>query len=252
MNKLWIVVLVLSLSACGGSQNSAGYEYACTPATMASATCQPVWLPTVDAFGESISLGFAGRARLDLADVADYRHDDWDNENIVPVNRNYYFGEVVAKGINDGNSAQLLERMEASLVGRYYTIIVMNSVTHDIVTVNADSRVPRISLTTYRFNLEAAAQVAETHASIVIWFNTPPIPDGSLGPYVQASEVESYNAVADDVAREHGFYVLTLPGTDHLPDNVHYTGDGYALLGQGMADCVLTALANGATAACHR
>lgn len=250
MHKLWMVALVFMLAGCRDSSTQ-GYIYECSPATELDKNCQKLWLPTVLDGGESISQGFSSIARLDLATQADFRHDDWDNGNIFPQDNTYFTGAVADRSINDGNSLQLLERMEVALNGRYYSALVLNSVTHDITLTWSGA--PEVSPAHYRDNLEALAQLAEQHASVVIWMNTPPIPEGSLGPYVPASQVQVYNAIADEVAHEHGFYVLDVPGIDHLPGaNVHYTAEGYKILGREVADCVLVGLEGLFTDQCHR
>ena len=253
MKILCVIAIVLGLVGCGGnSSTNAGYAYECLPAAETNPACQKAWVPTVLDGGESVSLGFSGPARVDLADSVDFRHDDWDAEDIAPDPRPYFYAAVVSHGINDGNSLQLLQRMEVALNDRFYSVIVLNSVTHDI-TLDKHTGLPEVGLADYRANVEALAQLAEQHASSVIWLNTPPIPEGSLGPEVPASEVQTYNAAADEVAHAHGFYVLDVPGTDHLPGaNVHYTGEGYDILGKEVADCVLTALEDSASAQCHR
>lgn len=251
MNKLWIAAIFLGLAGCKSASTN-GYAHECVPAELRNPSCKKIWVPTAIDFGESVSLGFSSAARIDLADSVDYRHDDWQAENIIPENDEFFSGAVVSRGINDGNSQQLLQRMEAALKGHFYAVIIMNSVTHDI-TVNPNTHLPEVTLSDYRDNVEAIAQLAKQHTSVAIWLDTPPIPEGSLGPFVQPSEVQAYNAVADVVMREHGFYMLAVPGTDHIPGaNVHYTRTGYKILGREVADCVMISLKGSQTDECHR
>lgn len=254
MDKAVLILALIFISACNGS-SPRGYEWECMGADTNAATCNKELVPTAIDFGDSVSLGFSGRTRYNLYGSVDFRHDSWDNEGITPVNRSWYYGEVVSRGQNDGNSNQLLSAMESHLNDRYYTVLLYNSGVHD-ATFSNSTGLPHVSLSEYRLNMEAVAQEAEQHASIVVWVASTPIPAGAkrhsgepLG--VPGSERE-YNAIGDQIANEHGFYILHLDSKGQIPHNVHYTGPGYDYLGKQVSDCILTALSNQDTDNCHR
>src|SRR5690242_15643511 len=106
--------------------------------------------PTAMDFGDSISLGYAAHARLDLYRKVDFRHDAWDRENIQPSNTNSYFFTAVANGRNNGYSITLLAAMEAQLKGQNYTVILYNSGVHDLQHDPARVGAVRVDATTYR------------------------------------------------------------------------------------------------------
>jgi|GEM_PF-3943524 len=236
LNKLGIaaVLATLYLIACNSDADSA-----------------KTMRPTVIAYGDSQSQGYSGHARYDLRNDVDYRHDDWDQDGFAPVDRPYFYALQAKHAVNDGTSAQLLARMKATLIGRTYTVILFNAGDHDLKRGIHHPTTPIVPLDAYRKNIEAAAQLAEQHASVVIWVDTLPIPDGVL-PYTPGGLEGSYNTVADEIAHKHGFYVLHLKDAEHKPNNIHYTTIGDIALAQQVADCVMTVLSQQETGACHK
>lgn len=208
-------------------------------------------LPTVIAYGDSQSIGYSGHARYDLRNKADYRHDDWDNDGYAPVDRPYFYALQAKHAVNDGTSAQLLARMKTTLNNKTYTVIVFNAGTHDLKRGIYHPNTPIVSLDSYRNNIEAAARLAEQHASVVIWVDTMPIPEGVLLD-TPANAERPYNLIADEIAHKHRFYVLHMKDAQHRPNNIHYTADGDIALAQQVSDCVLTALSLQRTESCHK
>ena len=209
--------------------------------------------PTAIDFGDSVSLGYAAHARLSLYKKVDFRHNAWEKGNIQPNDTPYFFGTTIANGHNDGYSTTLLTAMETELDGQDYTVILYNSGIHDVQHDKNHIGSVRISPETYRNNLEAIAEEARQHASIVIWIDTTDV-DGSAAvgsQYVEESDIVAYNAIANSVAKTHGFYILHLPPAAH-DGTVHFMARGYAVLGQAVADCVLAALQQEETANCHK
>lgn len=209
--------------------------------------------PTAIDFGDSVSLGYAAHARLALDKKVDFRHNAWKKGNIQPTDRPYFFGTAIANGHNDGYSTTLLAAMESELEHQNYTVVLYNSGIHDLQHDKNQPGAVRIDPDTYRNNLEAAAQEAQQHASIVIWVDTTDV-DGSASvgnQYVDESGIVAYNAIADSIATAHGFYILHLPPAEH-DGTVHFMAKGYAVLGQAIADCVLAALQQQETSSCHR
>jgi hypothetical protein len=212
-------------------------------------------LPTAVDFGDSVTLGYAGLARYFLYGTVDFRPNPWDKENMVPRNDWRYFVPEVEKARNCGNSSTLLPCMKAVLhPGLHYDVLLFNSGLHDVQVDNTGK--PRIPLGQYRVNLEAAANIARQYATAVLWVDTTVVPP-NLGPAsgevgTPANSQVPYNAVARQIAKEHGFYMLTLDSKGQLPQNVHFTLDGYRYLGLQVATCVLVILAHGQTPVCHQ
>lgn len=213
--------------------------------------------PTAIDFGDSTSKAYAAYARTDLVGVVDFRHDPWDTGDIVPEDTNAYIAAEINASNNNGYSTTLLEGMETRLASDsdHFNVLAFNSGYHDLQHNPADVGAVNVPADVYRSNLEAIAQLAEAHADVVIWIDTPGIlgDTATVGTQVvDAQQIQVYNAIAEDVAREHGFYVLNMPSTGHQPDNVHFTGDGYRALAKRVSDCVLLALSQAQSDSCHR
>lgn len=212
--------------------------------------------PTAVDFGDSTSKAYASYARLDLYGNVDLRHDPYDQGDIVPSDRSSYISAEISYGNNNGYSSTLLLGMEQRLVDKvWFNVLAFNSGYHDIQhSPSKPIGTAMISQSVYRNNLEAIAQLAEQHAGIVIWVDTPDLEAAEVPVGTDVADqvnVPIYNGIARDVAREHGFYMLSMPGTDH-DGTVHFTAEGYRILGQRLADCVLTALNGAGTSACHK
>jgi len=226
-------------------------------AALGLAGCNTVHLnPTAVDFGDSVSKAYASDARLDLYGQVDFRHDPWDQGDIPPSNSSAYTAAEIAYANNNGYSSTMLVGMETRLTGKtWYNVLAFNSGYHDMQ--RPPSRpvgTTMISQSVYRNNLEAIAQLVEQHAGVIIWVDTPDLAavQSSVGPdVVDEVNVPIYNGIAHDVAHEHGFYILNMPSTGH-DGTVHFTPAGYRILGQRLADCVLTALNGAQTDTCHK
>lgn len=212
--------------------------------------------PSAVDFGDSTSKAYAAYTRLDLYGQVDLRHDPYDQGDIVPSDSSSYISAEIAYGNNNGYSSTLLLGMEQRLVDKvWFNVLAFNSGYHDIQHLPGKPiGTAMISQSEYRDNLEAIAQLAEQHAGIVIWVDTPGLEAAEVpvgADVADAVNVPIYNGIAREVAQEHGFYMLSMPGTDH-DGTVHFTTEGYRILGQHLADCVLTALDGAETADCHR
>ena len=146
--------------------------------------------------------------------------------------------------------------METELVGdTWFNVIAFNTGYHDLQhSPNLPMGSVHITPDVYRNNLEAIAQLVEKHAGVGIWVDTPglgapQLPVGTL--VVDDVNIPKYNEIAHEVAREHGFYVLSMPDTDH-DGSVHFTVVGYQELGRRLADCVSAALNRLETKYCHK
>lgn len=199
--------------------------------------CQQSIEPTVLNFGDSPSTqGYSGPARLYLYGVADYRHDPWADEDIVPSDTTAYFAAAFAAAVNDWDSARLLMRMEQKLDGQFYTVIAFNAGVHDAAE--------GVSLSAYRNNLEAIADIAQEHAVYVLWIDSAP--DGT-----GAEDTTPYNVVGEEVAIEHGFCTLSPSFPGSIQPGIHYPLAVYKELGHEVADEVVTILNSGCPSPPH-
>lgn len=273
MKMLWIApTLAFALAGCNGTST------AMSPTAVAN-RCNTVVrdektdpglacyraessLLTVEDFGDSISLGWSAHARHDLCGVMDLRHDNWTKEDINMCGESwhpYQIGEWVANGSNNGYSTTALRAIEREFAdsGSHRNVVTFNIGYHDMQRVG-DGPV-NVPLDVYRNNLEAIAQVLEQHADIVIWIDSTPLP-GAVGydgnSYVLAEDIPHYNSILHDIAAEHNFYMMSWNGDPqhypHLNGDVHFTDAGYAVLAKQVTNCILSALQQQVTEACHK
>jgi hypothetical protein len=228
--RIIILFLSLAITACNG--------YADT-------------LPTAEFFGDSVTIGASGPARFNLVGLVDFRHAAWGNENIAPADTWAYEVLEMNAATNNGSSINLLHYLQAHTSAWHRDVILFNAGYHDM-NHTADSLKPAVSLGSYLIFLEQVADILQAHGDVVIWVDTPGLPADSTGRIlVQAALVPEYNAAAEQVAREHGFYILNLDSKGHLPGNVHYDFAGYKRLGLLESECVLIAMHGRETSLCH-
>lgn len=238
MNKLWIAALLLTLAgrADGTSMQPIGIDW-----------------------GDSDSIGWVPIARENLYSTVDFRHDHWEKGGFEPEpnHESDYISRVASASANDGDSRQLLKTMEQELTaGTHYNVCVFNAGDHDVRMAHfhgAPHLINLIPIDHYRDNLKAIMDLIRQHCDVAIWVKTPPIAsdvDATYG-FFRASDVRKYNAVAEGIAKEHGFYILETTIDGIIPNDVHFTAAGYKLFGTRVSDCVLLALAGSESGTCH-
>lgn len=174
-------------------------------------------LPRVLLIGDSVSRGYTLAARKALAGKA--------NVHRAPE--------------NCGPTANGLKKLDVWLGGGKWDVIHFNFGIHDRATKPAD----------YEQRLEAIVTRLKATGARVIWASTTPIPpDTKDGPAATAA-IEEKNRLAAQVAARHQLAIDDLCAfiTPHLgkvqnPKDVHFTGAGYELLGQQVAESILKAL----------
>ena len=161
--------------------------------------------------------------------------------------------EVVSGADYGGTSAHIRANLDGWLRVRRYDLVHLNCGLHDLARRPATE--PNVPLAEYRDNLQAILdRLAEIRVPAV-WAATTPVDEGRHHrnkPFDRLeADVTAYNAAALEIARAHGLAVDDLYGaavtrgwTDHLTrDGVHFTEEGYRLLGGAVADAVRAALA---------
>ncbi len=100
----------------------------------------------------------------------------------------------------------------------------------------------------YEKNLDTLVKRMKQTGAKLIWRNTTPVPPGSQGRYVGDSA--KYNEIAARVMKKHGVPTHDLFTVSKermkeimLPANVHYTKEGYEVLGKDVAKRIEQALA---------
>lgn len=179
-------------------------------------------LPRVLLIGDSVSRGYTQAVRRALAGKA--------NVHRAPA--------------NCGPTATGIKRIDAWLTSdggdEAWDVIHFNFGIHDRNT----------PITDYTARLEQLIKRMQATGAALVWASTTPIPDNPKTGQTAASIVDR-NAAAAKLMADRGVAIDDLFGfiTPHLaevqpPNDVHFTGKGYDLLGRQVAESILTALPN--------
>lgn len=167
-------------------------------------------LPRVLLIGDSVSRGYTLATRAALAGKA--------NLHRAPE--------------NCGPTANGLKKLDIWLGKGKWDVIHFNFGIHDRATPVAD----------YEQRLEQIITRLKTTGAKVIWASTTPIPpDTKDGPKASLA-IEEKNAIAAKLAAKHGIavddlfaFVTPQLATVQNPKDVHFTSEGYKLMGQEVA-----------------
>lgn len=167
-------------------------------------------LPRVLLIGDSVSRGYTLAARKALLGKA--------NVHRAPE--------------NCGPTANGLKKLDVWLGGGKWDVIHFNFGIHDRATPNAD----------YVARLEQILERLKKTGARLVWASTTPIPpDTKDGPQAKVA-IEEKNALALELMKKHGVTVNDLHAfispnlaTVQNPRDVHFTGQGYELLGAQVA-----------------
>lgn len=186
-------------------------------------------LPRVLILGDSISIGYTGPVREALAGKANLHRA---MENCGPTTRG-------------------LEKIDAWLADGKWDVIHFNWGLHDLKFIGDKHQVP---IDQYEANLETLVARLEKTGAKLIWCSTTPVPEGKLNPPRKPADVVLYNQAAARVMAKHkvaidDLYNFALPQLKQvqIPQNVHFTKEGSAVLGKEVARQIESALASPAT-----
>ncbi len=188
-------------------------------------------LPRVLIIGDSISMGYTLPVREKLEGEA--------NVHRAPV--------------NCGPTSRGVANLEEWLGNGEWDVIHFNFGLHDLkIMENGEHQVP---IEQYERNLEQmVARLKQTGAEVV-WASTTPVPDPVKGPERRPGDVVKYNKIAEAVMREHSvaiddLYEFALPQLKiiQLPENVHFSPEGYEVLARQVAESIRQALIGPKTA----
>lgn len=190
-------------------------------------------LPRVLLLGDSIRMGYQPAATALLSDRV----------------------EVVAPVENCRFTGRILEHLQEWALAVPADIIHVNAGLHDVAVLEKGAHV-RVPFDDYRRNVETILRTlqSETKAAI-IWVATTPVMDDRVlarhGYYYRTNaDVIRYNEAAFEIAGSLGIPVNRLdevvirsePARIMNDDGVHFTPEGYAILGDAVARCVIDAL----------
>jgi lysophospholipase L1-like esterase len=179
--------------------------------------------------GDSIRLGYQATVINELAGVA----------------------EVWAPAENGAHTANLLVQLSTWVLPRNAAVIHVNAGLHDLKTLHYDTRELVVPLKHYRDNVETLLRTMRQKTSAkLIWATTTMVNDeGSRQAREKNrefrrynSDVEAYNRAAVKVCRKlhvpvNDLYALSRQNAARqMPDGVHFTPEGYQVLGHQVAN----------------
>ena len=205
-------------------------------ANQAPATDDPK-LPRVMIIGDSISVGYTDEVRRLLAGKAN-------------VHR------VAGNAGPSSSGVQKLKEWLAPTNGTW-DVIHFNFGLHDLKLGTggrnnqpyATSDGHQVSLEDYEKNLSQIVATFKATEAALVWCSTTPVPTGKVDPPRQPEDVMKYNEAARQVMIKNGVTIDDLFATAQprlpdiqLPNNVHYTKEGYAELAKQVAASIEDAL----------
>lgn len=178
----------------------------------------------------------------------------------TPVVEDVLKGEIVVEH-NPGNGRHTgigLEKIDEWLGKTPWDVIHFNWGLHDLcyrkaAGADGDTRDKvngRLQMTVdqYGKNLEQLVVRLKKTKATLIWANTTPVPEGEPGRI--AHDELRYNAVAEEIMKRHGIAINDLHSLAQRFDksqflaagDVHFTKEGYKLLGNHVATVIRDAL----------
>ncbi|HEY3646169.1 MAG TPA: SGNH/GDSL hydrolase family protein [Gammaproteobacteria bacterium] len=195
---------------------------------------------SVKVYGDSISTIYFPILRKDLAPEFEASHACWQK----------------AKKCNNGQTQAILEHLPGYLrdTGQV-DVITFNSGVHEIANGRAfvngacTSIGTKVSPDDYRVRLNKIFDALKPRTKLGIWVDTTQIPPQYCAP---PGALAQFNSVAEQAARDHGFWVLHTDSKWFDPDHIHpslHAADHLAHLIEG---CIRSAWKGEETAVCTR
>jgi hypothetical protein len=153
---------------------------------------------------------------------------------------------------NNGQTDAILGNMKNYFRDGDADVTTFNSGIHDMTfedQTTCDSKSLRIPPNQYQRNIDVIDSYLKAHSKIVIWVDTTNVPVGVCATNTLKSQ---YNAIAEKIAHEHGFYVLNIDSKFQEQKNFHFTEKGYEYLAKQVSNCIRIAQRGDQTSACHR
>jgi hypothetical protein len=181
-------------------------------------------LPRVLLIGDSISIGYTEPVRSELEGKA--------NVHRIPEN---------------GEATLSIAKLDKWLGTGHWDVIHFNFGLHDLKFMDTGLR--QVPLSDYEGNLRQIVGRLKRTGAKLIFATTTPVPNTKVNPPRLSADVVEYNATARRVMEQSGvavddLYSLIYPRESELqlPANVHYTTEGYKVLGHQVAEYILRAL----------
>ncbi|MEX0777464.1 MAG: GDSL-type esterase/lipase family protein [Phycisphaeraceae bacterium] len=169
-----------------------------------------------------------------------------------PVVTELLSGSATVWGPSDNcfTTRHTLERLDEWVIQRRPVVVHWNNGLHDLAKDPPQRDQSRVSLDEYVTNLRKMLKRMRDAGAVVIWATITPVNQDNHQrnkPFVRLeADVSFYNSAALALMREEKVPVddlhdvITQAGRDELllEDGVHYTPEGYRLLGQAVAAAI--------------
>lgn len=209
--------------------------------------------PTAVEFGDSRDIVYTLYAGNDLCGLVNLKHDPFENVGNVCQELTPYAVNLLLNEEQNNGCAQteLIGMQKEFSVKAHFHIVIFNAGLHDFQTYLSGFGCGLSTQTEFYSNVEAVAIEAQDHGDICLWVDATPVPTGqtNIPPGIETT----INPIGEAIAIEHGCYILNWvnPSFGQIPNNVHYTPEGYAALGQQLADCVSLVESGMESLTCH-
>jgi len=155
---------------------------------------------------------------------------------------------------NGGTSEKILAHLDKWVLSRHADVVHINCGLHDIKKEFGQDTVS-VPLSLYTENVHSIlTQVQAESKATVVWALTTPVNQEwhhRNKPFDRfETDIVAYNTAASEICRELGvttndlYSVVLSAGPDNilLEDGVHFKQEGYALLGESVAECIKRAI----------
>ncbi|QGY46244.1 SGNH/GDSL hydrolase family protein [Maribellus comscasis] len=198
-------------------------------------------LPNVLILGDSISIGYTPFVKELLENRANVFRPVFDD----------------GKPENCAGTTKGVQNIERWLGDTKWDVIHFNFGLHDIKHVDPvtgeNSSNPdhphQADLKQYKKNLKDIVKKLKASNAKLVYATTTPYPDKTNGPLRKPGMPKKYNEVAEKIMKKNditidNLYDFVLPRMEELqiPNNVHFTEDGYKALAKQVADKILEKL----------
>lgn len=181
-------------------------------------------LPTLHVVGDSISIHYGPYLQKMLTDVMVYSRKTAPDGSLDD-----------AGAANGGDSSMVLAYLQSLQPEQKFDVLLLNCGLHDIKRDPVTNQL-QIPTDYYAANLRAILVEGERLVRRVIWVRTTSVIDerhNRLNTAFRRFEVdvETYNAIADSIMREHGVSIIDLftftrnLGPDVYVDHVHFSAE---------------------------
>ncbi len=201
-------------------------------------------LPTLFVIGDSISMQYGPFLQNQLRGFFDYDRKKDDGRGASNLD--------TPMGANGGDSRMVLEYLELKQNDPTFQpdMLLLNCGLHDIKR-NSQTSAIQIDEVQYRQNLEAIYKIARKRNLQLIWVRTTPVVDERHNTRSKvfhrfSKDVDTYNAIADDVFSKKNVPVIDLYqftlnlGDESYVDHVHYNESVRSLQAAFIAGSLLT------------